>query len=75
MLRPHPRNPRMEEEIGGADASSDRETKSEEVLTATYIPRDLEDLHKAMALDWVVDKEEDEEITDDLLDALSVFFI
>lgn len=57
----HPQNPRMEEEIDGADASSNGETKSEEVLTATY--------------EWVTDKEGGEEITNDLLDAPPVFFI
>lgn len=57
----HSQNPRMEEEIDGADASSNGETKSEEVLTATY--------------EWVTDKEGGEEITNDLLDAPPVFFI
>lgn len=57
----HPQNPRMEEEIDGANASSNGETKSEEVLTATY--------------EWVTDKEGGEEITNDLLDAPPVFFI
>ncbi|EEE51845.1 hypothetical protein OsJ_33346 [Oryza sativa Japonica Group] len=57
------------------DASSNGETKSSEVpITATYIPRDVEYLCEAMALEWVADKE-DEETTADLLDAPPVFLI
>jgi hypothetical protein len=57
------------------DASSNGETKSSEVpITATYIPRDVEYLREAMALEWVADKE-DEETTADLLDAPPVFLI